>query len=88
MRNEPKPLDHLDAQRQRLNLSILERAMAEGRVVTLEYVKRNGNLSSATGPVQFFNGKPGFDTGSVTVDSTESKGRPTTVNLHRITVIK
>lgn len=85
-RNEAKPLSEFDAMRQRLNLNSLSPALQDGTVVTVEYVKRDGTTSSSTGVPTFVNGKPGFDTGSVTIE-TEDKG-PRTINLHRITVIK
>lgn len=85
MRNIPKPLSPEDYAQQTRMRDILA---AQSGPVTVFYTKRNGQEGSATGPVQFFNGKPGFDTGSVTIDSTETKGRPTTVNLHLITIVK
>lgn len=86
MRNQPKPLDEFDLRRQRVNADVLSDAMRSERIVTVEYVKRDGSASSSTGPVVFFNGQPGMDTGSVTI-ADENKGNRT-VNLHRITVIK
>lgn len=82
MRNQPKPLSPADYERQSRNLRILQGA---DKTVTVSYVKRNGQESSSTGTVAFFNGKPGYDTGSVTIE-TEDKG-PRTVNLHRISSI-
>lgn len=79
MRNQPKPLSPADSAVQRVRQHDLSRR--EG-VVTVTYQKRDGSVSSSTGRVGFFNGRPGFDTGSVTIE-TEDKG-PRTINLHRI----
>jgi hypothetical protein len=68
--------------RQRVNLATLQAATGP---VTVTYVKRDGKQSASTGTVGFFNGKPGMDTGSVTIE-TEDKG-PRTINLHRIITI-
>lgn len=81
MRNEAKPLNPVETAVQ----SLRHAALPVGRRVHVEYVKRNGEKSSATGEVKFFNGRPGYDTGSVTID-TEDCG-PRTVNLHRITKV-
>lgn len=81
-RNEAKPLSSDDY----ITQTVMHRrimAVPTGEPVRLEYTKRNGEKSSSTGPVLFFNGKPGYDTGSVTLD-TPDKGRSTTVNIHRI----
>lgn len=83
MRNEPKPLGPDDFARQTRNLN---RLRAETGTVTVKYVKRDGKTSSSTGKVGFFNGKPGYDTGSVTIE-TEDKG-PRTINLHSIHTIE
>ena len=83
MRNEPKPLSIPESERQHKNADILSRA--NGASVRVEYVKRNGETSSSRGEVAFFNGKPGFDTGSVTIADPDKGNR--TVNLHRITKI-
>lgn len=77
-RNEAKPLDEFSAARQRKMADALE----IDQHVTLTYSKRDGSESRATGTVKFFNGKIGFDTGSVTVE-TSDRG-PRTINLHRI----
>jgi hypothetical protein len=82
MRNEPKPLDRIDARRQRVNRDVLQ-GLDE---VTVRYTKRNGTESSSTGRVAYFNGKPGYDTGSVTIE-TADKG-PRTINLHLIHTIE
>lgn len=54
--------------------------------VTVHYTKRDGSQSASTGTVSYFNGTPGMDTGSVTIDTLD-KG-PRTINLHRITRIE
>jgi hypothetical protein len=82
MRNEPKPLSPIDARRQRVNQRVLE-GLQE---VTVKYTKRDGTESSSTGTVKFFNGRIGYDTGSVTID-TPDKG-PRTINLHSIHTIE
>jgi hypothetical protein len=82
MRNEPKPLDRIDARRQRVNLAVLQGL----ETATVRYTKRNGQESASTGRVAYFNGEPGMDTGSVTIE-TEDKG-PRTINLHRIHTIE
>lgn len=86
MRNQPKPLDEFEYRRQMVNRGVLANAMDKGQPVAVEYVKRDGSVSSSFGQVVFFNGQPGMDTGSVTI-ADETKGNRT-VNLHRITVIK
>lgn len=86
MRNQPKPLDHIDTLRQRHNGERLNVFYGTDKIVTVTYSKRDGSVSSSTGTVDFFNGKPGFDTGSVTI-KTEDKG-PRTINLHRIIEIR
>lgn len=53
--------------------------------VTVHYVKRDGSASSSRGTVQFFNGREGMDTMSVTLD-TEDKG-PRTINLCRVKAV-
>jgi hypothetical protein len=82
MRNEPKPLTANERVTQDSVLRDLEPLAGTDAVVEVHYIKRDGNKSSSTGKVAFFNGKPGFDTGSVTID-TADKG-PRTINLHRI----
>lgn len=52
------------------------------RDVAVTYVKRNGETSRSAGKVLFFNGRIGFDTGSVTIDDPEKGQR--TINLHRV----
>jgi hypothetical protein len=81
-RNEAKPLSLADARRQRVNQRVLE-GLSE---VTVRYTKRNGQESSSTGKVAYFNGQIGMDTGSVTID-TPDKG-PRTINLHSIHTIE
>lgn len=81
-RHIPQPLSDDDFAVQTRNRDILVGAAGP---VTVSYVKRDGSPSSSTGTVEFFNGKPGFDTGSVTI-ATDDKGNRT-VNLHRITHI-
>lgn len=83
MRNIPKPLSPEDALTQRLNLNSMGRFLSDPeKTVTVEYIKRNGEKSSSTGTALFINGKPGFDTGSVTIRD-HVKGERT-INLHRI----
>lgn len=77
-RNEAKRLDARDIF---VQLNNRDRLADAGRVA-VRYVKRDGTVSSSTGEVTFFNGRIGFDTGSVTI-TTEDKGART-INLHRI----
>ncbi len=84
-RNEPKSLSLVEHANQRVRQSHLADCMDREVTVTVSYVKRDGSASSSTGKVAYFNGRPGFDTGSVTIN-TEDKG-PRTVNLHNITRI-
>lgn len=84
MRNEPKPLTRDEAMHAYTMRDTLEASTGE---VTINYTKRNGDKGSATGPVVFFNGREGMDTMAVTIDTRESKGRPTTVNLHLISEV-
>lgn len=84
-RNEAKPLSESDALAQRLNLNTLAPALRDGATVSLEYVKRDGSSSSSTGVPTFVNGRPGMDTGSITLDTPDKGAR--TINLHRITRI-
>lgn len=86
MRNQPKPLDHIEAMRQRHVGERLNKFYGTDKIVTVVYSKRDGNVSQSTGTVDFFNGTPGMDTGSVTI-KTEDKG-PRTINLHRIIEIR
>ena len=81
-RNAAKPLSPSDALRQSRMADLLGGRL--GEVVTLDYHKRNGEAGTGTGVIQFINGRPGMDTGAVTIDTTETKGRPTSVNLHLI----
>lgn len=83
MRNQPKPLNDVERYIQDRALEALQGAQADEQRVEIIYTKRNGDQSSSTGAVAFFNGQPGMDTGSVTI-LTEDKGMRT-VNLHRIT---
>jgi hypothetical protein len=78
-RNEARPLIPSLAARQRRNVEALE-----GRTdtVTVRYIKRDDTESSTTGTVKFFNGRVGYDTGSVTIDDPAKGAR--TINLHRI----
>ena len=82
MRNQPKPLGPIERYLQDRATEALAPFVSTETVVEVQYQKRNGDISSSTGKVAFFNGKPGFDTGSVTID-TADKG-PRTINLHRI----
>lgn len=84
-RNVAKPLSVTDHMRQRVNATSLLNAGKEG-VVTIDYVKRNGETSSSKGTVTHFSGRPGYDTGSVTIDDPIKGAR--TVNLHRIIDIR
>lgn len=78
MRNQPKPLSREDAERV-YNLQSYLGNLREGTVVTLTYVKRDGSTSNSTGTVGEMSGRPGCDTMSVTVH-TSDKG-PRTINL-------
>lgn len=85
MRNEPKPLDRQQARHAYAMQAALEAEQAAGKRVTVQYVKRNGDNSSSTGEVSYFNGREGMDTMSVTI-ATSDKG-PRTINLVGITRI-
>ena len=80
MRNEPKPLSPEEYDYQRKVRDAL--APIDYRDVRVKYRKRNGKESEAIGRVGFFSGKPGYDTGSVTIETID-RG-PRTINLHRI----
>ena len=82
-RNEAKPLDILSTRAQDKAVTRLSALKADDATVTLTYVKRSGQPSTSTGTIGEFSGKPGYDTGSVTLH-TDDKG-PRTINLHRIT---
>lgn len=79
MRNEPKPLDYSESMQQARNTKAL---MSATGPVTVHYTKRNGQDSTSSGEVKFFNGRVGFDTGSVTIADPVKGNR--TINLHRI----
>lgn len=83
-RNEAIPLNDAGLFLQKRAIEVLTDIQAKGEKVELHYVKRNNDVSSSTGTIAFFSGKPGYTTGAVTLDTPE-KGRPTTINLHRIT---
>jgi hypothetical protein len=78
-RNVAKPLSAADRLRQNAVKVMLTDTVGD---VTVTYVKRNGQRSSSTGPVAFFGGKPGYDTGSVTIRD-HVKGERT-INMHRV----
>lgn len=60
----------------------------QGEVVSLTYVKRDsGRTSSSVGPVVEVGGLVGFSNGHVVIDTSETKGRPSSVNLHLILTI-
>lgn len=82
MRNQPKPLDAAENNQQARMTAKLSPLVGTDKVVEIHYVKRDGNVSASRGPVAFFNGAPGMDTGSVTI-ADDVKGNRT-VNLHRI----
>lgn len=82
-RNEAKPLSSVDAAVQAIRHSHLVNKKGS---VSLMYTKRDGTLSSSTGEVTAFSGRPGFDTGSVTIADPVKGAR--TINLHRIIKIQ
>lgn len=84
-RNIAKPLSQSDARMQSRNTEILRPFVGTDEPVCLHYVKRNGEKSTSRGTVQFFNGQPGMDTGSVTIADPVKGNR--TINLHNIIVI-
>jgi hypothetical protein len=86
MRNTPKPLDPRDDARVESLVNYL-RGLREGTVVTLTYVKRDNSTSQSTGLVGKFSGTPHTDTASITIDTTPTKGRPSTINLVGVTNI-
>ena len=78
-RNEPKRVDEVT----RLRTINYAKALAEVEgPVTLSYVKRNDQPGESTGKVIGFSGVVGFDTFSVTIDTSATKGRPSTINLN------
>jgi hypothetical protein len=87
MRNQPQPLPRDEAMHAYRMAEILG-SFTDDVDVTVHYSKRNGEMSVSTGTVSYFNGREGCDTHSVTLDTTATKGRPTTINLHRITEIE
>lgn len=84
MRNQPIALDRTDA----AHAYTVRDALTEGKVYRLTYVKRDKTESESTGAVQYFNGREGCDTMSVTLDTTATKGRPSTINLVNVTSIQ
>jgi len=82
-RNIAKALSGAETYRQTMAVEALSEVQAGDGVVEVRYTKRNGDSSSSTGKVAFFNGRVGFDTGSVTIDTPDKGMR--TINLHRIT---
>jgi len=55
---------------------------AGDKPVLVSYVARDGHAGTAKGRVMYFNGMG--TTTSATIDTRDSKGRPTTVNLVRV----
>lgn len=85
-RNEAKPLTAAETMRQNTaRLTLM--GFYEGEEADVTYTKRDGSESRSRGPVAYFNGRGGMDTGSVTLDTTATKGRHTTINLHNIITI-
>lgn len=78
----PKPLTAESTARQRRVHDALSGRL--GEVVSLTYVKRNGTPGVSVGAVMYFGGAPGLDTGCVTIDTRETKGRESSVNLHNV----
>ena len=83
MRNQPKPLNQTERFVQDRATEALKPFSGTDALVEVRYTKRNGDTSSSTGKVAFFNGIPGMDTGSVTIEDVTKGNR--TINLHRIT---
>lgn len=81
-RNVNVPLTTDEARRVALHSADLWIANGSGVSVTVDYHKRDGSTGTASGPVVSVNGED--STLSVTIDSTASKGRPTTVNVRLI----
>lgn len=84
-RNEAKPLSETEYRYQTKVKNALA-PTADYRDVLVRYSKRDGTKSEAVGRVKFFSGKPGFDTGSVTIETRDRGNR--TINLHRIYYIE
>ena len=82
MRNQPKPLSHEDRRWQNIVRMGMVTAMSVDMSVQVRYTKRNGEVGNSTGKVIFFNGTPGMDTGSFTLDTADKGQR--TINLHRV----
>lgn len=82
MRNLPKPLSPADASIARMRKAALSEQTGP---VGISYVKRDGQVSSSTGTVAFFNGDEDFDTMSVVLDTPDKGHR--TINIARITNI-
>lgn len=85
-RNEAKPLTAPQYMRQRVNHTTLSKIKESDKPVRVYYVKRDGNPSFSEGTITHFNGRPGMDTGSVTLDTPDKGAR--TINLHRIYLIE
>lgn len=82
-RNIAKPLSAADHLRQK---SVHASLLGMEGPVRVYYTKRDGSPSFSKGEVTHFNGTPGMDTGSVTIDDPD-KG-PRTINMHRIYLIE
>lgn len=85
-RNEALRLSNDDLTRQRIYHAVLLHAKTNNVPVEVRYIKRDGSASASTGTVGEFSGRPGCDTGSVTIH-TDDKG-PRTINLHRIVNVR
>jgi hypothetical protein len=81
-RNPVEPLTADEARTVALHSADLWIANGTGVSVTVDYRKRDGSTGTASGPVVEVLGTD--STLSVVIDSTASKGRPTTVNVRLI----
>lgn len=61
---------------------VLAAAHTREATVSMQYTKRDGSHGAAAGKIQYFSGSESC--ASVTLDTTATKGRPTTVNIRLI----
>lgn len=77
-RNKPEAVDEVTRRRTIRDAHMLAEV---GVPVTLSYIKRNGTEGESTGPVIGFSGVVGDKNFSVILDTSATKGRPSTINL-------
>ena len=86
MRNQPKPIS---LEERRAVIGLVHDMRDHDGPVRLTYTTRKNNVAGehngvAEGKVIGYSGDFNADTGSVTIDTSATKGRPTTVNLVRV----